>query len=242
LARIVESPGNTREVLERLEESIETLRVAYEKYFSGVERKAPARLRQKVERQVRLVESMPIRTTALRFMVGGLKARFVTYKHYWTRVERELERGMSRRDLLRIRRGLGAPKPPSKEPAPELSALEKARQEIAAATAQPSPTNGKSTVPPPPPTGKLARRASVGGSDTGLDAAHMRDVFKQLVRAKKAAGESTDGLTYAALCRKLSREVPKLRQKHKCEQVRFEVQTVQGKVRLRARPDSAEAG
>ncbi len=44
------------------------------------------------------------------------------------------------------------------------------------------------------------------------------------------------GLTYAALVRKLTREAPKLLQKHGCEQIRFEVSTKTGKVRLRSRP------
>lgn len=237
MARAVEEKtSSTREVLDRLEESIEALRVAYEKYFTGVERVPPVRLRKKVERQVRLLDSIPARTTALRFRLGGLRARFVTYKHYWNRVERELERGISRRDLLRIRRGLGAP--PKAPPPPDEA--QEAAPESSAADAE-SPTNGKSKVPPPPPGGKAKGKAAAGKpvdpAAAGLDPRHVRDVFKQLVKAKKAAGESTDGLTYAALCRKLTREAPKLRQKHNCDQVKFEVQTVGGKVRLRARRD-----
>jgi hypothetical protein len=231
LARGEKSSAGTREVLDRLEESIEKLRVAYEKYFSGVERAAPVKMRAKVEREVRLLESIPVRSTVLRFRMGGLRARFVTYKHYWTRIERELERGISRRDLLRMRRGLGAQPPTAAEPPAE-----------AAEAAPEAGPNGQPKGPPPPPGSKPGRAAkgrpaAPNPEAAGLDPRHMRDVFKQLVKAKKAAGEATDGLTYAALCRKLAREAPKLRQKHKCEKVRFEVETVGGRVKLRARPE-----
>jgi hypothetical protein len=72
--------------------------------------------------------------------------------------------------------------------------------------------------------------------EASVDPEHLREVFKQLVKAKRAAGESTDGLTYAALVRKLSREAPKLKRKHNCANLRFEVSTEGGKVRLRSRP------
>jgi hypothetical protein len=229
LAKRREELPNARELVDELEEAIEHLRLSYEKYFVGVDKAAPARLREKVERRVRLLERVPVRTTALRFRMGGIRARFVTYKHYWTRMERQLEMGISRRDLLRMRRGLGAPTDTS-DPQPEE-------------TASPSdPEARPGAGPPPPPDGKLRRpppasNGRVDPAEAGLDPKNLREVFKQLVKAKKAAGESTDGLTYAALCRKLTREAPKLREKHKCEQVRFEVQTVGGRVRLRARPD-----
>ncbi len=101
-------------------------------------------------------------------------------------------------------------------------------------------TDGNGLPPPPPPPGKpnrgKSRRPTADPAAVGLDAANLREVFRTLVKAKRAAGESTDGLTYAALVRKLTREAPKLCSKHKCESLRFEVSTSGGKVRVRSRP------
>ncbi len=186
--------------LDELEEEIEAVRHGYEKYFAGVDRVPPIKQRERLERRIRELESISTRSTVLRFRAGGLRARFVTYKHYWTRVEMEIERGASRKDILRLRRA--APQPEATKPA-----------------ARPAPESGNGEA-----------------MAAGLDPEHLRDVFKQLVKAKKAAGESLEGLTFAALCRKLAREAPKLRQKHACTTLRFEVATDGGKVRLRSRP------
>jgi hypothetical protein len=90
---------------------------------------------------------------------------------------------------------------------------------------------------------KLGREATTCRADapparpplpSGVDPKQARELFKQFVAAKKAAGESIEGLTYGRLLDKLSKEVPKLQEKHG-DGLRFEVATVDGKVRLRAR-------
>jgi hypothetical protein len=73
----------------------------------------------------------------------------------------------------------------------------------------------------------------------GVDPKQARELFKQFVAAKKAAGESVEGLTYGRLLEKLSKEVPKLQEKHG-DGLRFEVATVEGKVRLRARKQASD--
>ncbi len=216
-----------RATLDEVEEGIEALRVAYEKYFSGVDRVPPAKQRAKLERMMRSMELRGVTNTVIRFRMNGLRARFITYKHYWTRVENQMERGMSRRDLLKRRRGAPTPPPELKSEAqPEAPAVD------AAAT---------SDGPPPPPNGTVRRDRPrpADPASAGIDPAHLRDVFKQLVKAKRAAGESTQGLTYAALVRKLTKEAPKLKQKHGCEKLQFSVSTRGGKVRLRSGPKSS---
>jgi hypothetical protein len=73
----------------------------------------------------------------------------------------------------------------------------------------------------------------------GVDPKAARELFKQFVAAKKAAGESVEGLTYGRMLDKLSKEVPKLQEKHGAG-LRFEVATVDGKVRLRARKQALD--
>jgi hypothetical protein len=182
-------PADARGFLDDLESGIEELRHAYDKYFAGIDKVPPAKLRATIERKLRDSERVHLTSTALRFRLHGLRARFVTYAHYWTRVLDQMERGVYRRDLARAARRSPRPQAP-------------------------------------------AARAANGS----VDEAHIKEVFRELVRAKRAAGESTEGITYAALVRKISREAPKLIERHGCSQVRFEVATVDGKVQLKARP------
>ncbi|MGH1346130.1 MAG: MXAN_5187 C-terminal domain-containing protein [Nannocystales bacterium] len=219
-----EAPSSDlRAALDELEVGIESVRLAYEKYFGGIERVPPAKQRATLEKAMRNVETRGVTNTVIRFRLNGLKARFITYKHYWTRMENQLERGMSRRDLLRRRRmQASAPPPPEPEAPPAV-----------AAEAEAAARKG----PPPPPGKRNGRVPPADPAKSGIDPSHLRSVFKQLVLAKRAAGESTKGLTYQALVRKLTAEAPKLKRKHGCEKLQFSVSTRGGKVRLRSEPD-----
>lgn len=236
------SAADVSRLLDAFEEAIEELRIGYEKYFVGIERQAPGQRHRELKAQLRRLEDVRTRSTALRFRLAGLKARLVTYEYYWTRVLGQIERGTFRRDLqLRSqRRAQTQPAPqaqPSTAPPPSTTAeVEPARlepasgdvpraravTEISAPRAMP-PVPGPPRPPPPPiPV-------------PGMRGAEVRRLFQDLVRAKQAAGEDTRGLTERALARKLSRELPKLREQHGGP-VAFEVATVGGRVRLRARP------
>ena len=68
-----------------------------------------------------------------------------------------------------------------------------------------------------------------------MDARTARKLFKDYLTAKRAAGESTKGLTYGTLVEKLSQQSGKLHEKHTGATFKFEVATVEGRVRLRAK-------
>lgn len=197
-----ESAANPDAMLDELEAEIEGLRVAYEKYFLGVERAAPVRQRERLERKLRGLEGTSMRTTVLRFRMGGLRARFITYAHYWTRILDQMERGVSRRDLVR-------------------QAAKEASRNGAGRDAAPS--SSLAAVAPPPVV-------------AFVDADNARDVFDRLVAAKRSVGESTEGMTFPAFLRKLSREAPKLAEQHGGRALQFDVEVRDGKVRVRARP------
>lgn len=218
--------------LDAIEESIELLKVAYERYFNGVDRIPPAREHEKVKRTVRELARLRLKTTALRFRANTLRARLVTYEQYWTRILKQIENGTFRRllaesgrreVLMRQRRAERAqglargedPDAPQPRPAEPSEPIEGSTP----ANAQRRPLRK------PPPRVQLP---------DGMKANEARDLFKQFVAAKKSAGQAVEGLTYKKLVSKLAREVPKLRQKHGGD-IRFEVTTVDGRVRLRAR-------
>lgn len=234
LARPAELSGQSiAQLLDDLETGIEQLRIEYEKYFLGVERQAPAQLHKKVEKLLRHLETTRPRSTVLRFRLGGLRARLVTYAHYWTRVLHQIETGTYRRDRHRAQRRLAAQA--EQTAAPAAGATEAAE---ATEAAQGSDAGDAGAAPPPP-----ARRGSPPPAPSGIpgmDGPSVRKLYDDLVAAKRAAGEDTSGLAYKALVRKLSREASRLQERHG-KAVRFEVANVGGKVTLRARPLSKPA-
>lgn len=114
-------------MLDELEQDIERLRVAYDKYFVGIERTPPVRMRERLDRKVRGLEAQHFRSTALRFRCGGLRARYVTYSHYWTRILDQIERGVFRRDASARVTPNAAPVPivAPPIPAPEAAAIDR---------------------------------------------------------------------------------------------------------------------
>jgi hypothetical protein len=189
--------------LDELEHDIEALRLAYDKYFLGIDRAAPVRQRDRLDRRFRILEGGHMRTTMLRFRLAGLRARYVTYGHYWARVLDQIERGVWRRDFS-------------------------SRATPRAGTAE-SPA-ADATAPAPAPNG-----AAAAAPTSAIDPQHAREVFDRLIAAKIAAGETTDGLTFPAFLRKLSREAPKLQEQSGGKPVTLDVEVRGGKVRVRVR-------
>ena len=189
-SRREDGPRRPSERLDELEQAIEQLRIAYEKYFLGIEKRPPAEQHDKVKRMLRDVEKMGFARAALRFRLQGLRARLVTYEQYWTRILRKIEEGTYERHVRRARqRATGA--------------------------AAPAPVESASADP--------------------VDPAVARRLYRELVAAKKAAGESTKGLSYGGFVKTLAQAVPKLRARHGRD-VDLVVVQKGGKVKLVARP------
>lgn len=204
------------------------LKVAFERYFNGVDRIPPTREHDEVKRQLRTALTIRGGPTAVRFRLQSLKARLVTYEHYWTRILLQIEKGTFRRLLAESeRRQLVAERQPPPAPAPDSESEAESDEPAPARASQSGRHRIMLPRPPPLPTQRPNLPA-------GMDSGETRELFKQFVAAKKAAGEPISGLTYGKLVDKLSRELPDLRAKHGGE-IRFEVATVDGKVRLRAR-------
>jgi hypothetical protein len=157
----------------------------------------------------------------------NLKARFITYEHYWTRILRQIEEGTftrvvavsKRREYEALRRRVEEEGTAAQSGVRTIVDRDAGQSGIRAKLdrdGEPEPPRARPPLPP------------------SVDPKQARELFKQFVAAKKAAGESVEGLTYGRLLEKLSKEVPKLQEKHG-DGLRFEVATVDGKVRLRAR-------
>lgn len=221
------------EALDDLEEEIELLKVAFERYFNGVDRIPPSREHDTVKLHMRNAERQRSGSTVVRFRMQNLKARFISYEHYWTRILRQIEEGTFKRVVAESkRREYEALRRRVEE---EGTAAQSGVRTIVERDAGQSGIRAKLDREGEPEPAPRARPPL----PPGVDPKAARELFKQFVAAKKAAGESVEGLTYGRLLDKLSKEVPKLQEKHG-DGLRFEVATVDGRVRLRARKQASD--
>jgi hypothetical protein len=106
--------------LDDLAEDMKKLRQEYDKYFMGLERLEPQKLRDAVKKTLRRLMSETNNNTAYKFRLQTLQASMVTHEAHWNRITRQIEEGTFKRDKLRaqaILRG-DAPEPPP-APSPE---------------------------------------------------------------------------------------------------------------------------
>src|SRR5690606_29299837 len=95
------------------EQELAELKVVFEQFFMGIERKSPQRRRDALaERMRKLKTSGQLRNTALKFRMEQLFTRFQTYDRTWTRTIEEMEAGTYRRDVARLKRKQEVREPP----------------------------------------------------------------------------------------------------------------------------------
>jgi hypothetical protein len=106
------------EEIRLLEKRLSDLKVEYEKYFTGIERIEPAKLRDEVQRLVRRVGTFHINNTALRFKRDNLIAQFNSYNQYCNRILKKIEDGTYSRDLFKmnLKARMKTQQPPSPHP------------------------------------------------------------------------------------------------------------------------------
>lgn len=223
-------------LLDELEEELQGLRVAYERYFLGLERVPPDRERALVERKFRVLTTGAMGSTALRFRLDGLRGRFVTYSQHWRRICRQIEAGTYVRvvaEAERRRRLAAFEARLQREKAKADAAKEPQEQEASAPGSATAPTSSpeRPTVTPPPVAGKRPPQSPAANK---VDLPNSRALYEQYVQAKQAAGQSTQGLSYSRMMQQIAQQMPKLRAQHQGK-VKFEVANQNGRVRLLAR-------
>ena len=82
-----------------IEYKIKALRIRYEQYFAGVEKRAPIREREALERELHRLNKRRIMQTELRYKFQNLSSRFHTYQGMWERIQREMDEGHYPRHL-----------------------------------------------------------------------------------------------------------------------------------------------
>lgn len=90
--------------IDALDRSIETVRIQYEKYFAGIERREPREDRMETQRLLSRMRSEVTHNTVRRFRLQQAQARWVTLEQYWNRVNRQIEEGTFPRLKKRLQR------------------------------------------------------------------------------------------------------------------------------------------
>ena len=87
--------------LDEIERSIFRIKVAYEKYFNGIERFEPLKELEDLKRLIRNMMTSPIRNTQQRYRFTQLKARLSSQEMYWKRNVSQMERGVHPKQVFR---------------------------------------------------------------------------------------------------------------------------------------------
>lgn len=165
-------PMSQLEALDALDKALERLRLGYEKYFRGIERRPPVHERMALERDVREFFRSPPRTAVARFRFSNFRQRMTTFETYWNRVMRQIEEGTYERDVRRARSRLAAPTLERSKPKDgaieldldleldfDMDELFKEASESVASLFVKSPEPAKAAPPPPPPAPPAAPAA-----------------------------------------------------------------------------------
>lgn len=204
-----------------VEEELEALKARYDQYFLGIERREPNRWRDDVRKKVMRLKSAFTRNTGLKFRIQSLHARYLSYERLWLRSAREKEEGTYRRDLFKARLRHPEEAPPAPPP-PAASAAEK------------PPPFGKPAASPAAPATKAPAVAPPPGS--GMGETQMRALYNAYLAAKLTCREDVSKLTYDAVAKTVSKQIPELMTRYNAKSVEFKVEVKDGKAVLKAIP------
>jgi hypothetical protein len=210
----------------KLEEELEALKAKYDQYFLGIERKEPVRWREELRKRVLRVKEAFTRNTGLKFRIQSLHARYLSYERLWLRNAREKEEGTYRRDLFKARlraRGDEGGEPGVKASEPGPSAQNAPAPAVAARSGS--------------PTEKVAApRSSAPAAAGGMNDAQLRALYDAYISAKKSCNEDVSRLSYDAVAKSVSKQIPELMARFKAKTVEFKVEVKAGRAVLKAIP------
>jgi hypothetical protein len=84
--------------IDGINQEVEALRQAFDRFFQGIEKRPPQPQREKLEKQLNRMLTAPNMRAVERFRLRQLRQRMNSYARLWDRVLRGLEEGTLRRD------------------------------------------------------------------------------------------------------------------------------------------------
>ena len=86
---------------------MKTLEIAYEQYFSGVEKREPMKAREELTKRIRQYANRRIMQSDLRYKYQNLATRFHSYSGYWNRILKLMDEGKYHRNASQVSRPVG---------------------------------------------------------------------------------------------------------------------------------------
>ena len=80
-------------LLNQVEQGIKDLEIAYELYFTGIEKRAPEKLRVNLTKKIRNLLALHVTQNDLKFRLNSLSNRYQSYSGRWDRILRMIDEG-----------------------------------------------------------------------------------------------------------------------------------------------------
>lgn len=84
-------------LLNQVEQDIKDLEIAYELYFTGIEKRAPEKPRANLTKKIRNLLALHITQNNLKFRLNSLSSRYQSYSGRWDRILRMIDEGRYQR-------------------------------------------------------------------------------------------------------------------------------------------------
>lgn len=194
------------EELDKLEEDIRRVKSKYDQFFMNITKIPPQFERHQLETYIHELGKLKMRDNSRRFRYNTLLSRYNQYREMWGRKMREREEGPL--DYRTRKRQLEAPSAP---PPPEPKQPEPARRVTSEA---PDPY-----VKMPP----------------GANGEQIRKLYDEIQKEHLRLGKLMN-VTLEQVASMVQKQSETLRAKYHVNTVAFRVETVDGKVKLKAKP------
>jgi len=185
----------------------ERLRVHYQAFFLGMEKRAPIVLRDQLERRLRSSILNDDSRAYYKFRFQAAISRYRTMAVYWDRIMRDLETGRTTRAKIRADKGY-APSAAGEIETPRMRRIREAAE--------------------------AAAQASGASSESQQD--NTAQLFEQFVDARKSVGLPVEGITEESFRKTLDKQREIHTANPEISDVEFSIKVRDGRVVVVARP------
>ncbi|MEE9217573.1 MAG: MXAN_5187 C-terminal domain-containing protein [Acidobacteriota bacterium] len=197
--------SNLRKELERIEDALRKLKIQYDLYFTGAEKRPPIKLHEDLSRLVKRYAAMNFQNTSYRFYFNTVHNRYNTYSEMWNKQVRMREEGR----VPQGRRLDTRPSASTPAAAPPLRA------------AQPARASG--------PDGAV--RLSL----ERLEESSLRSLYDRFAEARQQAGQAAGTPAFERFRDQICSQLQRLKARGSTGTVEFKVSIKDHKVSLKAR-------
>jgi hypothetical protein len=194
------------EELDKLEEDIRRLKNRYDQFFNGITKLPPSFERHQIESMIHEISKQKMRDNTRRFRFNTILSRYNQFREMWARKMREREEGPL--DFRRRQAAMDAP-PTTVADAPAHASV-------------PAPV----TSAAPDPYVRMK---------PGANGEELRKLYGEIERAHLDLGKLSN-VSLEQLATMIQKQGDIVRAKYNVKTVAFRVETIDGKVKLKAKP------